>query len=547
MCRKFLNGKVAGILTVLLVLFTAIGVAEEERTDGSGQWKYVLEDGGATITGYSEKPSGDLVIPNEVDGNPVTGIGYRAFLACEGITSVTIPENVTRIGESAFGSCIALTGLTIPEGVTHIGVAAFGVCTSLISVTIPEGVTSIERSTFSTCTSLSSVTIPAGITDIGDSAFFDCNSLASVTIPNGVVSIGNNAFEKCNNLTSIIIPDSVTRIGSNAFEICVALTSVKIPDSVTSIGYGAFNKNNCTVLAVTEGSAGEQYAKVNGIRYVNGNPDNLVTKWSYEHAGDGVTLTRWEEKCPSGNIIVPAELDGYRVTGIGDRVFERCVGLISVSIPDDVTSIGENAFFGCRGLTSVSIPDNVTSIGDYAFYGCGSLTNVTIPASVTHLGTRVFEGCNILTQTVMEGSYAEQYAQENSIPYTLNTEMSAEALHEVDALYGEWKCIVETDGTEDCVFSLSFVEPNTVDFTAGWYQSEIASMYTGQFTITGDNVLRLEMTKIDTRDPLTGTFAFDLTNDALVLVKLSGDGLSYLFETGKPMGFVAVSSFNDAE
>jgi len=49
MRRKLLNGKMMGMLAVILALFMAVGVAEEERTDASGQWKYVLEDGGATI------------------------------------------------------------------------------------------------------------------------------------------------------------------------------------------------------------------------------------------------------------------------------------------------------------------------------------------------------------------------------------------------------------------------------------------------------------------------------------------------------------------
>ena len=55
MRKKQMNGKLAGMLAVLLVLFVAVGVAEEERTDASGQWGYVLTDGGATFMGYADR------------------------------------------------------------------------------------------------------------------------------------------------------------------------------------------------------------------------------------------------------------------------------------------------------------------------------------------------------------------------------------------------------------------------------------------------------------------------------------------------------------
>ena len=62
MHKKLLIGKMLGVLAVLLALSMAVGVAEEERTDASGQWKYVLEDGGAIITGHMEEPPEDLVL-----------------------------------------------------------------------------------------------------------------------------------------------------------------------------------------------------------------------------------------------------------------------------------------------------------------------------------------------------------------------------------------------------------------------------------------------------------------------------------------------------
>ena len=73
MRRNRVISKMIGVLAVLLVLFMAVGVVEEERTGASGLWKYLLDnDGGATITGWVEEPSDDLMIPNELDGYPVT-------------------------------------------------------------------------------------------------------------------------------------------------------------------------------------------------------------------------------------------------------------------------------------------------------------------------------------------------------------------------------------------------------------------------------------------------------------------------------------------
>ena len=84
-------GKMTVSLAVILALFMAAGVAGEDRTDASGQWTYVLDGGGATITWMTtEEPAGDLVIPGELDGYAVTGIGKYAFAESEGLTSVPL-------------------------------------------------------------------------------------------------------------------------------------------------------------------------------------------------------------------------------------------------------------------------------------------------------------------------------------------------------------------------------------------------------------------------------------------------------------------------
>ena len=102
--------------------------------------------------------------------------------------------------------------VNVGNAVTSIGTNAFLVCENLTGVTIPDSVTSIGGSAFNGCSSLSNVTIPDSVTSIGGSAFFSCTGLSNVTIGNGVTHIGNGAFENCSGLSNVTIPDSVTSI-----------------------------------------------------------------------------------------------------------------------------------------------------------------------------------------------------------------------------------------------------------------------------------------------------------------------------------------------
>ena len=75
-----------------------------------------------------------------------------------------------------------------------------------------------------------------------------------------------------------------------------------------------------------------------------------------------------------------------------------------MTIPNSVTSIGNKVFQGCSSLTSVTIPNSVTSIGYDAFSDCTSLTSITIPNSVTSIGYGAFEYCESLSSITFEGS-----------------------------------------------------------------------------------------------------------------------------------------------
>ena len=110
---------------------------------------------------------------------------------------------------------------SIRKGVKVIGNSAFLGCESLTNINIPNSVTYIGNDAFGCCESLTNINIPNSVTNIGDRAFMGCNSLTSINIPNSVTYIGNSAFGECESLTNINIPNSVTNIGNNAFRDCI--------------------------------------------------------------------------------------------------------------------------------------------------------------------------------------------------------------------------------------------------------------------------------------------------------------------------------------
>ncbi|MDA8969171.1 leucine-rich repeat domain-containing protein, partial [Akkermansiaceae bacterium] len=211
---------------------------------------YTTTDGKVTITDCKGSARGALVIPNSIDGNPVTSIGDFAFAYCGELTIMTIGNGVTSIGNRAFYNCADLASINIPDGVTSIGDDAFHTCYQLRSITIPDSVTSIGDYTFARCFSLTSITIPDSVTSIGYEAFYACDSLTSITIPDSVTSIGDFAFASCTRLTDIIFHGIAPTVGFDAF--------VRTPDgavaSVTIEALSSFGEVGSEWNGLTLGS-----------------------------------------------------------------------------------------------------------------------------------------------------------------------------------------------------------------------------------------------------------------------------------------------------
>jgi len=116
---------------------------------------------------------------------------------------------------------------------------------------------------------------------------------------------------------------------------------------------------------------------------------------TYTVSNGEVTITDCSTSATS--VTIPAEIDGYSVSVIGDDSFYNCTELTSIEIPDSVTIIGTGVFEDCISLINVEIPDSVTTIGNCAFRECTGLTSIKIPESVTSISSGAFYMCSGLT------------------------------------------------------------------------------------------------------------------------------------------------------
>jgi len=429
------------ILSALLLASafqTALGEQE-------GEWTYIVENGGATITGSTA--TGAVTIPSELGGYAVKKVGNGSApifgWSNTSVTSITIPSSVTSIGDYAFNGCTSLTSFTIPYSVTSIGDYAFNGCTSLTSITIPNSVTSFGEGTFNNCPSLTSIiigsvglslnpggSIPGGsiilnpiisqetegewtyIVENGAATITATTATGAVTIPSelgghAVKKVGNNVLPisgKFGNLNynpgigggatgSIIFTGDDLNSYKNT-----SVTSVVIPNSVTSVGNNAFY-NFSSLTSITIGTS---------VTSIGSGAFTGCTSLTSITLVDGLPVigSGWFAGISVTSIIIPNS-----VTSIGDGAFSGCTGLTSITIPSSVTSIGSSAFTGCTGLTSMNIPNSVTSIGSSAFTGCSGLTSMNIPNSVTSIGDNAFSYCTGLTGVIMPERFIGQGAQ----------------------------------------------------------------------------------------------------------------------------------------
>lgn len=202
-----------------------------------------MENWGLNLQGFDLSNGSDIVVPNDIDGIPVT---YVRGLTAD-LTSIKLPNSLIKIKDDAFNSMDTLKSLVIDGGapnLNELGERSFSGCSNIEELDLSNSkLTSIPEGAFAYCKNLKTIKLPSTITSIGDEAFYNCQSLTNIEGLDkcNLKSIGSAAFSNCKALENLDFSQSTfTNVPSKAFYGCSALTKITLPNTLTTIGGYAF-------------------------------------------------------------------------------------------------------------------------------------------------------------------------------------------------------------------------------------------------------------------------------------------------------------------
>lgn len=464
--------RIAILLIALIILFsTTIALAANTRTTNGFSYE-VKGNGTATIVGYNG--SGDIIIPQMLDGYTVASIGDNAFYSAKKSDkqiSITIPETIRTIGDFSFWN-MNIASINIPDSVEYIGKGAFvgsNDCNFRISTNHPKYAiiqgALYDKSKKELIKGKEGMIIPEGILSIGD---YSCYDIGRYDWNGNVVK--SDARDRTTTFIAeqFLLPSTVKRIGDYAFAHSTIRfndstrnyasldegykLSIKINDNITEIGDYAFEgvdfrilrterqhiKNDyynlilpSSIKAIGEGCfKGTKNSSWMGSKY----DPYFITMIPFEASIREIPAYAFSGSCINIVINTPIEEIGEKafynsdvrginweaVEEIGESALEEAEYKVRLPIPGTCETISARAFFNAD-LLGFTLSDGVEVVGEKAFHLKNEISNtIYLPGSLTDIAIDAFP---LYSQYEVEsGSYAQRWADENAFNYSVRGE-----------------------------------------------------------------------------------------------------------------------------
>ena len=356
-------------------------------------YRIYSEEGYAEITGYNGSGK-NLIIPELLDGVPVTSIGQQAFVNCATLESVEIPDSITIMGYWAFSGCSKLKQVKLSKNLKYINMDCFSECSALESIVIPEGVTQLAQGAFMHCTNLKEIELPSTLEGIYEHAFARCINLTQITIPEKVNVIAYGAFLGCDNLKNIYYMG--TKEQWNEIKIVENDNDIL---KTTTIHYGFTEPSN---PQPSNPSVPDNSSENNSVSVIKQGDVVAVQNAKYRITGTGTVKTAEYKKSDSktqATVKIPATVtvnkEVYRVTSIAKNCFKGNKKLKTITISKNIKTIGANAFSGCKNLKTIKITSTFLtkkSIGKNAFKGIYKKAVIKVPKKKLKSYQKILKG-----------------------------------------------------------------------------------------------------------------------------------------------------------
>lgn len=399
-------------------------------------------------------------------------IGSKVFYKNNNIESIIVPEGVNEIKKECFAECRSLRQISFPDSLAKIGSDAFAFCVKLEKLIIPENVVSNHFDlVLHDCWNLKEIVLPYGITVKKDVYLFEgawlylhgCNRLTSIVCPSisaeGIQekrrfpatigfltnvdkytdrTVAESYIKHFLKRKKLFLPEILSNDIVEGIKILADNKKItkKDIDAVYLEPAVAAGATQCIAFLlnwkqeniglfddlslggdciVKKAPAKRKPPKVDEDPFSERNMKKL---WRYELKKNN-TIRLLGYKGEEKTVIVPNRIGKYAVASISPGAFTGVRGrgsnkttraisqIVSIEVMDGIKEIPGRTFCWCANLKNIKLPKSVKKISAYKFDDDKNRI----------ISDWAFVDCPNLTIYAPAGSYAEQYAKENHIPF----------------------------------------------------------------------------------------------------------------------------------